>query len=58
MGLVKIFTKYYNHYYKHEKKEVKETLDWIKKEMPIYLTNADNIKKILSVERRTMATFL
>lgn len=38
------------HYYKHEKKEVKETLDWIKKEMPIYLTNADNIKKILSVE--------
>ena len=38
------------HYYKHEKKEVKETLDWIKKEMPIYLKNADNIKKILSVE--------
>lgn len=38
------------HYYKHEKKEVKETLDWIKKEMPIYLTNADDIKKILSVE--------
>lgn len=38
------------HYYKHEKKEVKETLDWIKKELPIYLTNADNIKKILSVE--------
>ena len=38
------------HYYKHEKKEAKETLDWIKKEMPIYLKNADNIKKILSVE--------
>lgn len=38
------------HYYKHEKKEVKATLDWIKKELPIYLTNADNIKKILSVE--------
>lgn len=45
------------HYYKHEKKEVKETLDWIKKEMPIYLTNADNIKKILSVEEELWQRF-
>lgn len=38
------------HYYKHEKKEIKETLDWIKKEMSNDLEKADNIKQILAVE--------
>lgn len=38
------------HYYKHSKKETKITLDWIKKEMPINLEKASNIKELLQVE--------
>lgn len=38
------------HYYKHGNKEVKPTLDWIKKEVPILLSKNINIKQILSVE--------
>lgn len=38
------------HYYKHDKKEVKETLDWIRKEMPINLQQANSIEQIMQVE--------
>src|SRR5699024_7706978 len=31
------------HYYKHQKKEVKPTVDWIKKDMPKNLVNAESI---------------
>lgn len=39
------------HYYRHGKGEIKETLDWIKKAVPLYLQNDKiNIKQILRVE--------
>lgn len=38
------------HYYKHGKKEVKETVDWIRKEVPRRLHIANNIKEIMAVE--------
>lgn len=38
------------HYYKHNKKEVKETLDWIKKDMKGKLEQANSIKQLLQVE--------
>ncbi|WP_352417857.1 type I-B CRISPR-associated endonuclease Cas1b [Proteiniborus sp.] len=38
------------HYYKHDKKEVKETIDWIKEEFYENLKNANQIEQILQVE--------
>lgn len=38
------------HYYKHEKKEVKLTIDWIRKEMCKALNRAETIKQILQIE--------
>lgn len=38
------------HYYKHDKKEVKPTVDWIRKELPILLEDAEQIKQILQIE--------
>lgn len=38
------------HYYKHDKKEVKETIDWIRRTMQKNLEEASDIKRILQVE--------
>ena len=38
------------HYYKHDKKEVKDTIDWIKKEFYIYVEDAKDVKQLMSVE--------
>lgn len=38
------------HYYKHEKKEVKPTIDWIKKEFYQNVEDAENIKVLMSAE--------
>lgn len=38
------------HYYKHDKKEVKETIDWIKKEFLIEVEEAENINQLMCVE--------
>lgn len=38
------------HYYKHNKKEVKETIDWIRKDMKLNLDRAKDIKQIMQVE--------
>lgn len=39
------------HYYKHDKKEVKPTLDWLKKDASRYISNENiNIKQVLAVE--------
>lgn len=38
------------HYYKHQKKEVKETIDWIKDEFYMRVQNADNIKILMAAE--------
>lgn len=45
------------HYYKHNKKEVKETIDWIRKEFYAKLAKADNIKEIMSIEGEVWQRF-
>ena len=35
------------HYYKHGKNEVKETIDWLRKEVPKRLKKAEDIKMII-----------
>ena len=49
------------HYYKHDKKEVKDTIDWIKGPFGQMLEDADSIKKVLAAEgdlwQRFYATF-
>lgn len=38
------------HYYKHDKKEVKETLDWLRVEMKDRLNKVNDIKQVLQIE--------
>lgn len=38
------------HYYRHDKPELKEDLDWIKKDMPRLLEKAGDIKQLLAIE--------
>lgn len=45
------------HYYKHDKKEVKGTLDWIKKDTKLKLEAANDIKQIMQVEGETWQRF-
>ncbi|BDR67263.1 CRISPR-associated endonuclease Cas1 2 [Clostridium tetani] len=45
------------HYYKHDKKEVKETLDWIKNHSKTNLKKANDIKQIMQVEGETWQRF-
>lgn len=50
LGIAKNIHEILYHYYKHNKKEVKETLDWIKNEVPKLLAKNLNIKQILYIE--------
>ena len=45
------------HYYKHNKKEVKETLDWIRKEFYKQVEKMDNIKSLMAVEGELWTKF-
>lgn len=45
------------HYYKHDKKEVKATIDWIKKEFHVQVEHAKNIQELMSVEGEVWARF-
>lgn len=45
------------HYYKHDKKEVKPTVDWIRKEFHVQMEHADNIQELMSVEGEVWARF-
>ncbi len=38
------------HYYKHNKKEVKETIDWIKESFFVRVENSKNIKELMCIE--------
>ena len=38
------------HYYKHEKKEVKETIDWIRSEFNPRIMQADTINSLMALE--------
>ena len=45
------------HYYKHDKKEVKEVLDWIRREFYVKVENAQNVKKIMAAEGEVWMRF-
>ena len=45
------------HYYKHNKKEVKGTLDWIKKEFYKRIESSSDIKSLMSVEGEVWQRF-
>lgn len=45
------------HYYKHNKKEVKATVDWIRKEFHVQVDNAKKIQELMSVEGEVWARF-
>lgn len=45
------------HYYKHDKKEVKETIDWLHKEAMLRVEEASGIKEILACEGEIWARF-
>ena len=45
------------HYYKHDKKEVKKTVDWIKKEFYQKVENAETIEELMSYEGELWAKF-
>ena len=45
------------HYYKHDKKELKEYLDWLKKEVPVLLDKQIDIKQILFIEGQIWMKF-
>ncbi len=38
------------HYYKHEKKEVKETINWLKKNFPASVSSAQTIEELMKYE--------
>ncbi|MBS5824993.1 MAG: type I-B CRISPR-associated endonuclease Cas1 [Clostridium argentinense] len=45
------------HYYKHDKKEVKETIDWISNDFIINLDRAKDIKQLMQVEGKVWQRF-
>lgn len=45
------------HYYRHEKKELKEYLDWLSKEMKERIIVAENINEIMAIEGEIWARF-
>lgn len=45
------------HYYKHDKKEVKGTVDWIKKDFYADVERAENIKSLLAAEGEVWMRF-
>lgn len=45
------------HYYKHNKKEVKGTIDWIKKEFFQRIEESSNIKELLAIEGEVWQRF-
>lgn len=45
------------HYYKHDKKEVKQTIDWLRRELPEHLDQAGSIKQVLQAEGEAWQRF-
>lgn len=45
------------HYYKHEKKEVKGTLDWIRKEFYPKVREVENVKSLMALEGEVWTRF-
>lgn len=38
------------HYYKHDKKEVKDTIDWLKKEFPLLVDGVEKVTELMAYE--------
>lgn len=45
------------HYYKHNKKEVKETIDWLRKDFPIKIETAKSIEELMCYEGEAWGKF-
>lgn len=45
------------HYYKHDKKGVKETIDWLRNDIPNRINEAEGIKELLACEGEIWARF-
>ncbi|MBY0756331.1 type I-B CRISPR-associated endonuclease Cas1b [Clostridium sardiniense] len=45
------------HYYKHNKKEVKETIDWIRKDFIYRVDNSEDIKELMAAEGEAWQRF-
>ncbi len=45
------------HYYKHDKKEVKETIEWLRKEFKSRVERAEQISELMAVEGEAWARF-
>lgn len=45
------------HYYKHEKKEVKATLDWIRKDFYSKIQETENVKSLMALEGEVWTKF-
>ena len=45
------------HYYKHDKKEVKNTIDWIRKEFYFKVQEVENIKSLMTLEGEVWSRF-
>ena len=45
------------HYYKHGKQEVKETIDWLRKELPKYVEKAISISELMAYEGEAWTRF-
>lgn len=45
------------HYYKHNKKEVKKTIDWIRKDFLLSVEKSENINQLMSVEGEVWQRF-
>lgn len=45
------------HYYRHDKKELKPFIDWLKEEVPVYLSKDIEIKQLLFIEGQIWQRF-
>lgn len=45
------------HYYKHDKKEVKDTIDWLRKEVPERIDEAGTIPELMAIEGEAWQKF-
>lgn len=57
MGIGENISEVLYHYYKHDKKEVKETIDWVKKEFKENIKSSDSIQTLMQVEGEVWQRF-
>ena len=45
------------HYYKHDKKEVKDTIDWLRSDFKLRIENSKQIPELMAIEGEAWARF-